>query len=81
MLVIFCSIKSPVLVNRGWVPRSWRDKFVKTKEDIEQPPSPSSAEKKQPKKHWWSFRSKMPELVEVVLSNSPLQRNHARQFF
>ncbi|KAK4395727.1 Surfeit locus protein 1 [Sesamum angolense] len=35
------SIKSPILVNRGWVPRSWRDKAIDSSED--EPISSSSS--------------------------------------
>lgn len=65
-----CSIKCPILVNRGWVPRSWRDEFVETTEDHGQSPKALSRpiQKPEPKRHWWAFWSKMPKTVEVGYS-------------
>ncbi|KAK4775502.1 hypothetical protein SAY87_023463 [Trapa incisa] len=58
------SIKCPMLVNRGWVPRSWRDEFLETNhEDSPKVLSPSS-QKSVPTRHWWAFWSKIPEPIK-----------------
>lgn len=49
----------PILVNRGWVPRSWRDKSLKVLEHDEQHQSIESTDI-QERKSWWSFWSKKP---------------------
>lgn len=50
------SVQSPILVNRGWVPQSWRDNFREAsktdkteKQDIDAPPPASKDEKTS----WW----------------------------
>ncbi|XP_028792170.1 surfeit locus protein 1-like [Neltuma alba] len=59
------SVSFPVIVNRGWVPRSWRDKFVEASQDGEQSserlPSPSQAGGT---KSWWRFWSRKPDITE-----------------
>ncbi|KAI4347278.1 hypothetical protein L6164_008101 [Bauhinia variegata] len=59
------SVRFPVLVNRGWVPRSWRDKLVEVSQDSEQssdiPPSLSQAGEQ---RTWWKFWSKNPDIIE-----------------
>ncbi|KAJ4713557.1 SURF1-like protein [Melia azedarach] len=59
------SVQSPVLVNRGWVPRSWRDKSFEASRDGEQPSSiaPSSVQQNE-QSSWWRFWSKKPRIVE-----------------
>ncbi|PKI77832.1 hypothetical protein CRG98_001796 [Punica granatum] len=75
------SVNSPVLVNRGWVPRNWRDEFLKSVEDQEKPSSasPPLVQKSEPKRHWWSFWSKMPKTVKDVntlIRSSVMPQDH-----
>lgn len=56
------SVQSPVLVNRGWVPRSWRDRLP---EDDKQSPNPSSSPTPEiAQSSWWRFWSKKSKVVE-----------------
>lgn len=56
------SVQTPILVNRGWVPRSWRDKQP---EDDKQPPNSSSSPTQEiAKSSWWRFWSKKSKVVE-----------------
>lgn len=65
------SVKFPVLVNRGWVPRSWRDKFLETLDDAGKPTDASETSvQKSEEKSWWKLWSKKPKNVEVVLHAS-----------
>ncbi|KAJ0049035.1 hypothetical protein Pint_16912 [Pistacia integerrima] len=59
------SVQSPVLVNRGWVPRSWRDKSLEDSRDHKQPLNiaPPSAQQNE-RISWWRFWSKKPTTVE-----------------
>lgn len=63
------SSQSPVLVNRGWVPRSWKDKSSKHSVDDEQPlatiESPTGGESRSSR--WW-FQSNKPDVVQVVFT-------------
>ena len=62
-------MQSPVLVNRGWVPRSWRDKSVEVSQDDERQSSPaSSSAEDNERSSWWRFWSKKPKVNEVVYS-------------
>ncbi|GAB2225420.1 hypothetical protein Droror1_Dr00006214 [Drosera rotundifolia] len=66
------SVQSPILVNRGWVPQSWRDNFREAsktdkteKQDIDAPPPASKDEKTS----WWRFwfrKSEKDEAKEQV---------------
>ncbi|PIA44165.1 hypothetical protein AQUCO_01700050v1 [Aquilegia coerulea] len=50
------SVHAPILVNRGWVPRSWRDKFLENSKDVKQhsaPESPHAGENEG--STWWKF--------------------------
>ncbi|VFQ66755.1 unnamed protein product [Cuscuta campestris] len=56
------STRSPILVNRGWVPLSWRDKYLEMSKDEMQPLSvltPSASEHE--KYSWWRIWSKKPK--------------------
>ncbi|KAK2990953.1 hypothetical protein RJ640_002961, partial [Escallonia rubra] len=64
-------VQIPVLVNRGWVPRSWRDKSLEvskydvklvTKEPISTQESTASS--------WWRFWSKKPDILEDTILNT-----------
>ncbi|KAF6170503.1 hypothetical protein GIB67_031911 [Kingdonia uniflora] len=59
------SVQSPVLVNRGWVPRSWRDKSFEASLDSDQHSnlnSPAAGEKEE--SSWWKFWSKKHKTTE-----------------
>nr|GMD12009.1 surfeit locus protein 1 [Ipomoea batatas] len=59
------STQSAILVNRGWVPRSWRDKSLEVSENDKQPSTPiSSAIPENEKSSWWRFWSKKPKYIE-----------------
>nr|XP_043621939.1 surfeit locus protein 1-like [Erigeron canadensis] len=57
------SLQMPLLVNRGWVPRSWRDKSLKGQQDDEHPQSKDSVPT-QDSGTWWRFWSKSPNVIE-----------------
>lgn len=60
------SVQSPVLVNRGWVPRSWRDNCLELiTEVIEQPSDVKPTPVPQSKKgSWWKFWAGKTEKAE-----------------
>lgn len=49
----------PILVNRGWVPRGWRD-------NLEESQNVERASKQNEKKVWWKFWSKSPAASKVI---------------
>ncbi|KAK1419182.1 hypothetical protein QVD17_28344 [Tagetes erecta] len=53
------SLQMPILVNRGWVPRRWRDKSLKVLEEDRHHQSVESTDIRE-NKSWWSFWSKKP---------------------
>ncbi|KAE8658618.1 Surfeit locus protein 1 [Hibiscus syriacus] len=59
------SVQSPVLVNRGWVPRSWRDKSFEVSQDREKSSSMDAIPVQQNEQSWWRmFQSKKQKTVE-----------------
>ena len=60
------SVKSPVLVNRGWVPGSWRDKSSEVSRDSEQPLNLAPSVQQSQQSSWWWFWLKKPNIVEVL---------------
>ncbi|XP_027359236.1 surfeit locus protein 1-like [Abrus precatorius] len=68
------SVGSPILVNRGWVPRSWKDKFLEASKDenlADALPSPSQADGT---RSWWRLWSKNPVTIEdQVPSATPIE--------
>ncbi|KAK4436908.1 Surfeit locus protein 1 [Sesamum alatum] len=58
------SIQSPILVNRGWVPRSWRDKAIDASEDEPLSSSSSTTGQESAKASWWHFWSAKQEPLE-----------------
>ncbi|KAL5748755.1 hypothetical protein ACOSQ2_026052 [Xanthoceras sorbifolium] len=60
------SVQLPILVNRGWVPRSWRDKFFEVLKDSELPSNVGPPPVQQSEKSsWWRSWSKKPNIDEV----------------
>ncbi|XP_077221355.1 surfeit locus protein 1-like isoform X2 [Tasmannia lanceolata] len=63
------SVQLPILVNRGWVPRSWRNKSLGDLQDGEKPsdiPSPDVGENEG--SSWWRFWSKKPKDQEPSIT-------------
>ncbi|CAI9786910.1 unnamed protein product [Fraxinus pennsylvanica] len=58
------SLQTPILVNRGWVPRSWRDKALKVFEDDDRLSGASTPAQESAESSWWRFWSKKPIIVE-----------------
>ncbi|KAJ0973692.1 hypothetical protein J5N97_015657 [Dioscorea zingiberensis] len=52
------SVQLPVLVNRGWVPRGWRDKPVHSLKDFEKDKNVKTADYEIEGSPWWKFWSK-----------------------
>ncbi|XP_056699833.1 surfeit locus protein 1 isoform X2 [Spinacia oleracea] len=69
------SIQSPVLVNRGWVPRSWRDKALESSQDLgEDKNIPNSASLSDENRSFWRFWSKKPQTAEdPAPSDTPVE--------
>lgn len=64
----FVSLQSPILVNRGWVPRVWRDKNIQDHQDLGETLDVKEADKKTDEKGtWWKFWSKKPESSPEVI--------------
>ncbi|OVA09383.1 Surfeit locus 1/Shy1 [Macleaya cordata] len=65
------SVQSPVLVNRGWVPRSWREKHQKDSQDGEQASNIKTLDDEETEESsWWKFWSKKPKTIQDL--GSPL---------
>ncbi|KAI3454950.1 hypothetical protein Pfo_011613 [Paulownia fortunei] len=61
------SVQSPILVNRGWVPRSWRDKALDASEDEPLSSSSSTLTQESAKISWWRFWSNKRKVLEEHL--------------
>lgn len=55
------SLQSPILVNRGWVPRGWHDKNVKDLQILDEASESPKAVKPDEKGSWWKFWSNKPK--------------------
>nr|DAD41515.1 TPA_asm: hypothetical protein HUJ06_015838 [Nelumbo nucifera] len=59
-------VQSPILVNRGWVPRNWRDKPVEASQDVEQSSNKMYHDVgENERSSWWKFWSKKPKHIKV----------------
>ncbi|AEE76023.1 Surfeit locus protein 1 [Arabidopsis thaliana] len=63
------SMQSPILVNRGWVPRSWREKSQESAEAefIANQSTKAKSPSNEPKS-WWKFWSKTPVITKEHIS-------------
>uniref|UniRef100_A0A2N9EE75 SURF1-like protein n=1 Tax=Fagus sylvatica TaxID=28930 RepID=A0A2N9EE75_FAGSY len=60
------SMQLPILVNRGWVPRSWKDKSLEDLQSSEQPSNTATPSVKDSERSsWWRIWSKKPKNIEV----------------
>ncbi|XP_020105028.1 surfeit locus protein 1 [Ananas comosus] len=60
------SLQTPVLVNRGWVPRGWRDKNIKDSENLEKALESKEADiTPNGEGAWWRFWSKKPTVSKA----------------
>ncbi|KAM3380451.1 surfeit locus protein 1 [Capsicum galapagoense] len=62
------SVQAPILVNRGWVPRNWRDKSLEVAAADDQPPSIAPPSQESGKSSWWMFSSKKKKVEEDQVS-------------
>ncbi|XP_010229023.1 surfeit locus protein 1 [Brachypodium distachyon] len=61
------SLQLPILVNRGWVPRGWRDTNMQNHQDLGETSEVKQADKKTDERSmWWKFWSKEPESSSEV---------------
>ncbi|TMW99748.1 hypothetical protein EJD97_002042 [Solanum chilense] len=61
------SVQTPILVNRGWVPRNWRDKSLEVAAADDQSSSTAPPPQESGKSSWWMFSSKKKKAEEVIL--------------
>lgn len=64
----FVSVQLPILVNRGWVPREWRNKALNDLQDSEKLSVPAAENSVKSEGRWWRFWSRKPEAAQVSLS-------------
>jgi surfeit locus 1 family protein len=57
----FVSLQSPILVNRGWVPRGWRDKNIKVHQILDEASESKAVKQPDGKSSWWKFWSNEPK--------------------
>ncbi|KAG2306104.1 hypothetical protein Bca52824_025852 [Brassica carinata] len=62
------SMQSPILVNRGWVPRSWRDKSQESTESDPVATESTIAKPLSSEQSWWKFWSKTPVITKEQVS-------------
>ncbi|XP_078164602.1 surfeit locus 1 cytochrome c oxidase biogenesis protein isoform X2 [Carex rostrata] len=68
-------VQTPVLVNRGWVPREWRDKRMSGEEDLDRASSSSVAGNTRDEKtaSWWNIWSKKPTRTVTAVASPPVK--------
>ncbi|GAV71597.1 LOW QUALITY PROTEIN: SURF1 domain-containing protein, partial [Cephalotus follicularis] len=67
-------VQSTVLVNRGWVPRNWRDKPLEISHDSQQPADIASLSvQHREQSSWWRFWSRSPKLLRQVPAITPVE--------
>jgi len=54
-------------VNRGWVPRGWRDKNVKDNQILDEASESKAVKQPDGKSSWWKFWSNEPKLSPEVI--------------
>ncbi|XP_065628537.1 surfeit locus protein 1-like isoform X2 [Quercus suber] len=60
------SMQSPILVNSGWVPRSWKEKSLEDLQSSELPSSTATPSVKvSESSSWWRIWSKKPKNIEI----------------
>ncbi|XP_047172168.1 surfeit locus protein 1 isoform X1 [Vigna umbellata] len=69
------SVSFPILVNRGWVPRSWKDKFLEASQDENLADSLPSSSHTDGTTSWWRLWSKKPPVIpeDQVPSVTPIE--------
>ncbi|KDP44297.1 hypothetical protein JCGZ_22926 [Jatropha curcas] len=69
------SVRSPILVNRGWVPRIWKERSLEISQDVEQPSRITSSSVQEGERiSWWKFWSKKQKVTEdQVPSVTPVE--------
>lgn len=65
------STPTPILVNRGWVPRSWRDNESNASQNNTKEDNSPAFVQKNTKVSWWNFWSKNTEASESSQDNVP----------
>lgn len=59
------SVQSPILVNRGWVPRIWKERSLEISQDGEPPSDITSLSAQESERSsWWRFWSKKRKVIE-----------------
>ncbi|KAJ3673954.1 hypothetical protein LUZ60_005946 [Juncus effusus] len=67
-------VQTPILVNRGWVPQSWRDKHIKgenNSKEISKSEQDKDKDKDEKTASWWNFRSMKKPSSPKVKENKP----------
>lgn len=64
-------MQSPVLVNRGWVPRTWKEKALEVDHQGSEQSSdiPPSMVQESERSSWWKFWSKTTKNLEVLFDS------------
>lgn len=69
------SIRLPILVNRGWVPRTWKERSLEVTHDAGQnsKQEPHIVQQSE-RSSWWKFWTKKPKIIEDSVSTvSPVE--------
>ncbi|MQM03761.1 hypothetical protein Taro_036550 [Colocasia esculenta] len=69
---ILVSVQLPILVNRGWVPRDWRNKALKVPQESEKPSNATiMTDAGEQSGSWWRFWAKKPKVVQNQEASVP----------